>query len=260
MLNVIKRFRVYLLGLGHLILIVAAVTANAAGVDAGLSLPASLKPESQHRDARIYDWDQRHQAILERNRQVKPDVVFIGDSITHYWGGKPSEHKGRGEDSWKAMVGSHVATNLGFGWDYVDNAYYRVEEGELDGISPKVIVILLGTNNLGGRKDSADVCADNMRAFLELVRQKAPRSKILLLGILPRGNAALNKVIFATNKLYSKMADGKHVFYKDFGGLFLPAGATAVSKKLMPDGVHPSAHGYELLGKGIKEQLTKLGL
>src|SRR5579859_4335712 len=104
------------------------------------SLPPTLKPESQHRDPRTYDWDKRHEEVLKRNLTVKPDLVFIGDSITHFWGGEPSNFRGRGEDSWKTMTGSRVATNLGFGFDYIDNAYYRIENGELDGITPKAIV------------------------------------------------------------------------------------------------------------------------
>ncbi|HXI69181.1 MAG TPA: GDSL-type esterase/lipase family protein [Verrucomicrobiae bacterium] len=244
----------------HWMLISTALAANVLATDAAFPLPSSLKPESQHRDARVYDWDHRHQEILDRNRSVKPDVVFIGDSITHFWGGAPSDFHGRGEDSWKRMVGSHVASNLGFGFDYIDNAYYRVLNGELDGIAPKVIVVLLGTNNLGHRKDSPESCADNMRAFLDLLRRKSPRSNILLLGILPRGDASLNQRIAATNRFYSKMADGKQIHFDDVSEAFLPAGATAVSKDLMPDGVHPSAKGYELLGENIKTQLDRLGI
>jgi len=252
-----KRFNAPRSSLGHGILISTLLAANVLAADA--TLPASLKPESQHRDAHVYDWDHRHQAVLERNRNIKPDVVFIGDSITHFWGGEPSDFHGRGEDSWKRMVGSHVASNFGFGFDYIDNAYYRVLNGELDGIAPKVIVILLGTNNLGHRKDSPESCADNMRAFLDLLRQRSPRSKILLLGILPRGDASLNKLISATNLLYSKMADGRQIYFDDASDAYLPPGATAVSKDLMPDGVHPSAKGYELLGDNIRSHLDKLG-
>lgn len=222
------------------------------------SLPPTLKPESQHRDTHTYDWDKRHEEVLKRNLTVKPDLVFIGDSITHFWGGEPSDFRGRGEDSWKAMVGPRVATNLGFGFDYIDNAYYRIENGELDGIAPKVIVILLGTNNLGHRKDSPEACADNMRALLALAEQKSPKSKILLLGILPRGDAALNQKIFAANRLYSQMADGKGIYYADVGNIFLPDGATQVPKDLMSDGVHPTAKGYQLLGENISAQLGKM--
>ena len=225
----------------------------------GPTLPPSLKPGSQDRDSKVYDWEQRHQAVMLRNLRVKPELVFFGDSITHFWGGEPSNFRGRGEDSWKAMVGSHVASNLGFGFDYIDNAFYRVQIGELDGIDPKVIVVLLGTNNLGHRQDTPEVCADNMRAFLALLREKSPDSKILLLGILPRGDAKLNEAIFAANRLYSHLADGKQIVYADVGGIFLPQGATAVSAELMPDKVHPSANGYQLLGAAIKTQLGKLG-
>lgn len=83
------------------------------------------------------------------------------------------------------IIRPHAATNMGFGFDYVDNAYYRVQNGELDGISPRVIIVLLGTNNLGHRKDTPQACADNIRAFVRLVRRKCPSSKILLLGVSP---------------------------------------------------------------------------
>jgi lysophospholipase L1-like esterase len=230
------------------------------GAEAARALPPTLKPESQHRDAKTYDWDQRHAAVLKRNLTVKPDLVFLGDSITHFWGGEPSNFRGRGEDSWASMIGAHVASNLGFGFDYIDNAYYRIENGELDGISPDIIVILLGTNNLGHRKDSVEACAANMRALLQLVAEKSPKSKILLLGIPPRGDAELNQKIFETNRQYSKMAGGTKIFYADLGSVFLPAGADRVPADLMPDGVHPNVKGYQLLGAGIKGQFSKMGL
>lgn len=92
---------------------------------------------------------------------------MIGDSITHHWGGEPSgDGKNTGAGSWEKLFGPHAATNMGFGFDYVDNAYYRVQNGELDGISPRVIIVLLGTNNLGHRKDTPQACADNIRAFV----------------------------------------------------------------------------------------------
>lgn len=260
-MNKIRKFRFMVPAIvAGSVIFLNLLAGNLLAADTALNIPASLKPERQYRNAKTYDWDHRHQAVLLRNVTVKPDVVFIGDSITHFWGGKPSDFPGRGEDSWKAMVGLHVASNLGFGFDYIDNAYYRVENGELDGIAPKVIVILLGTNNLGYRKDTPEACADNMRAFLELVRRKSPKAKILLLGILPRGDAKLNEAIFATNRLYSQMADGKQIVYADVGGVFLPKGATAVPRDLMRDGVHPTAKGYQLLGNGIKAQFDKMGL
>ena len=125
------------------------------------ALPATLKPEPHQRDP--YDWNARHEAVKKRNRAVKPEYVMIGDSITHHWGGEPSgDSRKAGEASWEKLFGPHAVTNMGFGFDYVDNAYYRVQNGELAGISPRVIIILLGTNNLGHRKDAPQACADNI--------------------------------------------------------------------------------------------------
>ena len=150
-------------------------------------LPPTLKPQVNPRA--VYDWKKRHEAVMERNRTVKPEYVVFGDSITHRWGGEPSGDNralGTGKTAWDSLFSSHAVTNMGFGSDYVDNAYYRLQLGELDGISPRVIIVLLGTNNLGGRKDAPRACADNLKAFVSLARRKCPSSKILLLGILPR--------------------------------------------------------------------------
>lgn len=98
------------------------------------ALPATLKPEPHQRDP--YDWNARHEAVKKRNRAVKPEYVMIGDSITHHWGGEPSgDSRKAGEASWEKLFGPHAVTNMGFGFDYVDNAYYRVQNGELAGIS-----------------------------------------------------------------------------------------------------------------------------
>lgn len=186
-------------------------------------------------------------------------MVFIGDSITHFWGGEPHDAAAVADPAWKDMVGSHVASNLGFGWDYIDNAYYRIQQGELDGTAPKVIVVLLGVNNLGTRKDSPEDCAAIMRSFLALLRDKAPQSKILLLGILPSCDARFNETILATDRLYSALAGKKKdIYYADFSERFLPGGATAVPAELM-SGVHPNAKGYEVLGECIKSQFARIG-
>ncbi|WP_257996564.1 GDSL-type esterase/lipase family protein [Akkermansia muciniphila] len=122
-----------------------------SGVCAG-ELSSTLKP--QVNEHAVYGWNARHQAVMERNRTVKPEYVIFGDSITHRWGGEPSGDKralGTGKAAWENLFSPHTVTNMGFGSDYVDNAYYRVQLGELDGISPRVIIVLLGINNLCGR-------------------------------------------------------------------------------------------------------------
>ena len=222
-----------------------------------VALPATLKPEPHQRDP--FDWNARHEAVKRRNREVKPEYVMIGDSITHHWGGEPSGDSGkRGEDSWKKLFGPHRATNMGFGFDYVDNAYYRVQNGELDGISPRVVIVLLGTNNLGHRRDTPQACADNMAAFIRLVRRKCPSSRVLLLGILPRKEKDLEQPIIQTNKLLAKLHDGKAVFFANPGKALLSEDGASPRQDFMRDTVHPNGKGYEVLGRELGILLKRM--
>lgn len=243
----------------HLITVLlgAASLALSASSAPAPALPSTLKPEPHQRDP--YDWNGRHEAVKKRNQAVKSEYVMIGDSITHHWGGEPSgDSKKVGATSWNQLFGPHAATNMGFGFDYVDNAYYRVQNGELDGISPRVIIVLLGTNNLGHRKDTPQACADNIKAFVRLVRQKCPSSKILLLGVLPRKEKNLAGPVRETNKLLAKLQNGKNVFFADPGKALLSGDGTAPKNEFMKDVVHPNARGYEVLEKELAGLLKKL--
>lgn len=219
-------------------------------------LPASLKSEPQQRDS--YNWAERHAAVLERNKTLNPAYVFFGDSITHWWGGEPKcVMPVFGADSWEKLFGKHPVTNCGFGFDYIDNAYYRVENGELDGISPRVILVNLGTNNIGHRGDSAEICADNMKAFIGLLRKKSPKAKILLIGIYPRREAQFAKTVEAANRLYAKLADGKTVFFVNPGKRLLADKQKVADPKWMRDRVHLNAAGYRVVAEELSRALRK---
>ena len=226
----------------------------------GESLPSSLKAEPQYRNAASYSWQDRHEAVVRRNRESCPEYVIIGDSITHKWGGEPSDKvSGQGYDSWRSLFGRYRTTNMGFGFDYIDNAYYRVSHGELDGLSPRVIIMLLGTNNIGHRRDTARICAANMKALVELVKKKCPNSKILLLGVLPRQDMDFCiPVIKETNKFYKQLADGKTVFFANPGDLLQDDRSGRANKKYMSDGVHLNAAGYKILGVELQKILAEL--
>lgn len=234
-----------------LIFFSAALTTVAA------ALPSTLKVEAQNRDS--YNWDARHAAILERNKTVKPDYVFFGDSITHWWGGEPvTKFKAVCPDSWKSLFYPHSVTNMGFGFDYIDNAYYRAENGELDGISPRVILVNIGTNNIGHRRDSAKACGDNMKAFVTLLRKKKPKAKILLIGIYPRREAPLADTIEKANKLFEKLADGRNVFFVNPGKLLLGPDGKRADPKYMRDTVHLNPAGYRVIGAELEKALEKI--
>lgn len=235
----------------------AAIAFLFAGTAFAGTLPETLKPEPHQRDP--YGWAERHAAVLERNKTVKPAYVFFGDSTTHWWGGEPkSTMPVIGADSWKKLFGKHAVTNFGFGFDYIDNAYYRADNGELDGISPRVILVCLGTNNLGHRGDSAKICGDNMAAFVELLRKKSPNAKILLVGIYPRCETRHAEIIAETNALYAKLADEKHVFFTDPGKLLLGSDKKTANPKFMRDTVHLNADGYRIIGAALAKTLAEI--
>ncbi len=226
-----------------------------AGLPApGSALPPTLRPEPQQRDS--YDWKARHAAVLARNREVRPDVVFIGDSITHFWGGEPAG-PAHGGKAWADLFAGLTVTNLGFGFDYADNAYYRVLHGELDGIAPRVILVNVGTNNLGHRRDTAEACAANVAALVRLIRGRQPRAKVLLLGVYPRRESALAAPIREANRRLEGLADGRWVFYADPGQTLLGTDGLA-DPKVMRDTVHPNAEGYRRLSGAIRAALLPL--
>ncbi len=218
------------------------------------ALPVSLKIEPQQRDD--YDWFARHAEVLALHAQVKPDLVFIGDSITHQWGGNPKSHRIIGAASWDALFAGRVVTNLGFGFDYADNAYYRVLQGELDGISPRLILINIGTNNLGFRGDSPTACAANVAALVALVKEKQPHAKVLLIGIYPRREPHLKDKILQTNQLLRIEAERLQVAYADVGQVLLGADGLA-HPDYFRDTVHPNAAGYERLAEALRPLLDK---
>lgn len=212
-------------------------------------LPDSLQVEAQQRDD--YNWMERHAEVLALHQHVKPEIVFIGDSITHHWGGLPKGKRVVAQGAWDALFQGKRVSNLGFGFDYVDNAYYRVLHGELDCIAPRLIIIHIGTNNLGHRGDTPEACAANVAALLALVREKQPKAKILLLGIYPRREARLAAPIQQTNALLKALADGKTVRFAAVGDVLAGANGLA-NPAYFRDVVHPNAKGYARLAEALK--------
>lgn len=245
--------------LPFLLLLCSLVGANAS---AGMELPAGLDPQPQHRDP--YDWDARHEAVKLYNRARHPEIVVIGDSIIHHWGGEPSlGGYCRAPEAWAKVFGDKRVANMGFGFDYIDNAFYRVQDGETEpSASPETIIILLGTNNLAHRHDSPQICADNMNALLSLLRARHAESRILLLAILPRREAELARPIAATNRLYSQMADNEHIFFCDMTEALAapgsPPDAPTANPAYFMDGVHPNKAGYEVIATELSEALSHL--
>lgn len=209
----------------------------------------------------FYDWYKRHDKVKEIIKKGPVQLVFIGDSITHMFGGKPQSEKPFGEAVWNKYYAHRKAVNMGFGWDRTQNVLWRLNNGEFNGISPKVVVILIGTNNLTGtkncRNNKPQEIFEGIKTICENIHNKSEKSQIVLLELLPRSPEKFVAPIQKTNKLlaslnkkeyitvlniYKKMADGKG----------LP------KKGLMRDSVHPSVTGYKIWAQTLEPVLSNL--
>ena len=208
------------------------------------------------RDAK---WIQRHESFVEIAKKGDVDVLFLGDSITDFW-------RGTGKAVWEANFAPLHAANFGISADRTQHVLWRLEHGEIDGISPKVIVLLIGTNNTGvetngSPRNTTDEAIQGVTLVVHTLLSKLPHSKILLLGVFPRadpkGPPAGSSQIKDLNAALARMDDGKFVRFLDFGSKLLSPDGT-VTKEIMPDLVHPNAKGYEIWAAAIKEPLAEM--
>jgi lysophospholipase L1-like esterase len=196
-------------------------------------------------------WMNRHNAMNERVKKGDVDLVFIGDSITQGW-------EGRGKKVWEQYYGKRNAVNLGIGGDRTQHVIWRLDNGNLEGIAPKVAVIMIGTNNSGS--NTAEQIAQGVTAIVKQLRTKTPTTKILVLATFPRGENARDKrrlVNGASNKIVSALADDEIVFYLDIGNEFISEDGT-LSREIMPDLLHLNEQSYEIWAKSIEPQVAKL--
>lgn len=215
------------------------------------AMPSTLAPAPRADEW----WQKRHAACVERARQGRVDLLFIGDSITQGW-------EGAGKDVWAARYGPHNAMNIGFGGDRTQHVLWRLDNGEVtfgDGGAPKVAVVMIGTNNSNGNDNTAKEIAAGVEAIVTSLRAKLPETRILLLAIFPRGekpNPQRDKNAKAS-ALASKAADGKTVVFLDIGSKFLEADGS-ISKEIMPDFLHLSPRGYEIWADAIASTLEPM--
>jgi len=228
----------------------------------GGRLASTLVPITQGRDWRVYDWPARHEAAVALMRERQPEIVLLGDSITHFWGGEPSgDHVGgrrTAPEVWDRFFGTRRVVNLGYGWDRTENVLWRLRHGEFEHVSPKVVVVMIGTNNIP--LNTPVEIAAGIAAICDEIHQRSPASRILLLGIFPRGEKPdANRVtIDAVNRRIA-MFEGRGgvVTYLDIGDRFLAADRS-ISKDLMYDFLHPTAKGYEVWAAAMEPTLTRL--
>ena len=228
----------------------------------GPRIASTLVPVTQGRDWRVYDWPARHAAAVALMQARQPEIVMLGDSIIHFWGGEPSGEQvgGRrtGPEVWDRFFTGRRVVNLGYGWDRTENVLWRLRHGELEHVSPKVVVVMIGTNNVP--LNTPDEIGAGVSAICDEIHQRSPASRILLLGVFPRGQKpdANRAAIEAVNQRIARLEGrGGVVTYLDIGDRFLGADRS-ISRDVMYDFLHPSAKGYEIWSAAMEPTLTRL--
>lgn len=233
--NPARRAAVALLGASLLLASSASTMAQA---------PESTVPVPREDDW----WTKRHKESVERAKKGDVELLFLGDSITQGW---------NDNETWKEHYEPRKAANFGFSGDRTQHVLWRLENGEIDGIKPRGIVLMIGTNNAGA--DSAEDIAEGITRIVSTLRERLPDSNILLLGVFPRGEEPnpIREKLDDVNARIAKLDDGGKVHYLDIGPSFLEDDGT-ISKDVMPDFLHLSAEGYKRWAKAIEPAVKHL--
>lgn len=197
-------------------------------------------------------WGKRHQKVLDEVASGDVDLIYVGDSITHGF-------ENAGKAMWEKYYAPRKAVNMGFSGDRTQHVLWRFDHGEIDGISPKLAIMMIGTNNSNGNDNTAEEIADGIKAICADIREKLPETKILLLAIFPRGEgpSPQREKNAAASLMASQIADGKHIFYLDINDKFLTADGT-LPKDVMPDLLHPNEKGYQIWAEAIEPTVKDL--
>jgi lysophospholipase L1-like esterase len=190
--------------------------------------------------------------LLERGRRLEADLVFVGDSISLHW-------EDAGSAVWKRYYGERRAINLGISGEQTGHLLWRIEQGHLDALRPRLVVLLIGTNNIEYAGHGPQEIAEGVRAILQALRARGIDAPILLLGLFPRGRErddAFRLNSEATNRLLADLADGRTVHFRDIGAVFTQPDGT-IDPNLMPDHLHLSAQGYALWAEAIESDVAR---
>ena len=195
-------------------------------------------------------WAERAKLLNQRVQDAQDtELIFIGDSITQGW-------EGAGKNIWEERYAPYKAVNLGIGGDRTQHVIYRLQNGNLKGIKPKAAVIMIGTNNSNGIDNTAEQIIEGVGEIVAILRATTPETKVLLLGIFPRGeniNEQRGKLL-QINQVLAKHDDGDKVRYLDIGHRFVTMEGL-IPAEIMPDYLHLSPAGYKIWADAIDPHL-----
>lgn len=208
--------------------------------------------EAMPRQKNPEGWLKAHEQISRSAQRGEIPILFIGDSITHMM-------FTNGAAVWKEEYRKIGCVNIGLSGDKVENILWRIQNGALGTVKPKVTVLLAGVNNM--RKNTPEEIGLGVGAIVNELKERLPETKVLVLGVFPRGqeaNTSDRMTIKEINKHIEKLNDGKKVFYLDIGEEFLTEDGPLKEDAMIKDGLHPAIKGYEIWAAAIKETVKKL--
>jgi lysophospholipase L1-like esterase len=214
--------------------------------------PVNTAAEAVPRQKNQESWLKAHEKICKSAQRGEVPILFIGDSITHmmFTNGGPV---------WRDEYRKIGCVNIGLSGDKVENILWRIQNGALGTVKPKVTVLLAGVNNM--RKNTPEEIGLGLGAIVEELKTRLPETKILLLGVFPRGMKADTKdrnTIKEINKYIAKLDDQQRVFFLDIGDAFLTEDGSLKPDVMLKDGLHPALKGYEIWADAIREPIAKL--
>jgi lysophospholipase L1-like esterase len=199
-------------------------------------------------------WHPRHLQKLEEVKASKnAQLIFVGDSITQGW-------EREGFNVWNRNYSKYNAIDLGFSGDRTENILWRLLHGEVEGLNPKVAVLMFGTNNTGHRQEKPELTAAAIKRDIEELQKRLPNTKLLLLAIFPRDekpDGELRQINNRVNDIIATFADNKKIYFLDINKSFLDENGV-LSRDIMPDLLHPNEKGYEIWAKAMEPTLLKL--
>ncbi|MCX6131460.1 MAG: GDSL-type esterase/lipase family protein [Proteobacteria bacterium] len=225
-----------------------AVSMHSGREETWLASPRLIDYEWMSRE----EWTRRFRANLNNPARKAAKLVFMGDSITEAW-------TQVAPDIWQEKFGTYHPLSLGIGGDRTQHLLWRIQEGELQGLNPKVLVLLIGTNNLGNG-DSVEDTVAGIEATIQSIHKALPEIQIILLGILPAGekpDESRRQSILAVNERLAQQVKLPHVHFIDLRLAFLQADGT-ISNEVLPDYLHPSHLGYDIFARELAEPIARL--
>ena len=201
-----------------------------------------------------------HQQLVQKAKQGGIDLYFVGDSITRRWGAADPQYRQLLEN-WRANFFGWNAANFGWGADRVENILWRLENGELDGVNPKVIVVLAGINNVGagpGGPEKVEDITQGLGRLLDVCLTKASSATVVVMGIFPRNDSmAAIPTIYQINRNLARMADGKRVLYLDINGQLADKDGQLLAGMMNADRLHPTVKAYQVWADALKPILME---